>query len=118
MRRRGVARPGMRRRTRRRVRRRVRRRTRRLVFGTTAILMVGGTAAAYKLNKKDVEKIERHAGKSADDLTEAELTAAMKKLGIQKLELTDEDEAAMDKADAENDNAPSDQASDEISQLR
>ena len=63
--------------------------------------MVGGTAAAYKLNKKDVEKIEKQTGKSADDLTEEELKAAMKRLGIKQLELTDEDEAAMDKTDAE-----------------
>ena len=95
--RRRVVRPGIRRRT----RRRVRRRTRRLVFGTAVILMVGGTTVAYKLNQKDVEKIEGYAGKSADDLTEAELKAAMKKLGIQQLALTDEDEAAIDRADAE-----------------
>ncbi len=101
--RRGPARRGMRPRSRRRVRRRTRRRTRRLVFGTTAVLMVGGTAAAYKLNQKDIKKVEQHTAKSADDLTEAELIAAMKKLGIQQLELTDEDEAAMDRADAEDD---------------
>lgn len=63
------------------------------------ILMVGGTAAAYKLHKNDVGKIEQQTGKLADDLTEQELKAAMKKLGIRQLELTDEDELAIERAD-------------------
>ena len=102
MRRRGVARRGgVGRRGVRRRRRRVRHRTRRLIRGTATILMVGGTAAAYKLNKSDVENIEQQSSKSADNLTEAELKAAMQKLGIKQLELTDEDETALDRADAE-----------------
>jgi hypothetical protein len=63
------------------------------------ILLVGGTAAAYKLHKNDVEKIEQQTGRPADDLTEQELKAAMNKLGIKQLELTDEDELAIDSAD-------------------
>ncbi len=77
------------------------RRMRRLMRGTAAILLVGGTAAAIKMNQKDVQTIETATGKSADDLTEAELLAAMKKLGIQKLELTDEDEQAIDEAEGD-----------------
>jgi hypothetical protein len=69
------------------------------MFGTTAILLLGGTAAAVKLQHKDIERIEKDTAKSADDLTETELLAAMKKLGIQKLELTDEDQAAINQAD-------------------
>jgi hypothetical protein len=93
--------PIRRRTLRRRAQRRIRRRTRRLMLGTTAILLLGGTVAAVKLQRKDIERIEKDTGKSADDLTETELLAAMKKLGIQKLELTDEDQAAIDQADEE-----------------
>ena len=39
------------------------------------LVPVGGTAVAYKLNKRDVEKIERQTGKPADDLTEEEFAA-------------------------------------------
>jgi hypothetical protein len=64
----------------------------RLWLGTTAvILLVGGTAAAIKLRQEDVRRIEQETGKSADDLTEEELLAAMEKLGIRRLELTDDD---------------------------
>ena len=37
-------------------------------------------------------------GKPADDLNEEQLLAAMKKLGVKKLELADEDEAAIAEA--------------------
>jgi len=85
----------------RRTGRRIRRRTRRLILGAGAILLIGGTAAAIKLSQPDIRRIEVHTGKSADDLTEKELLAAMKKLGIQRLELTAQDEAAIEKAGAE-----------------
>lgn len=51
--------------------------------------------ATYKLRKSDVGRIETATGRSATDLTEEELVAAMRKLGIQKLELADDDEAAI-----------------------
>ena len=70
-------------------------------MGTTAILLIGGTTAAMKLSQRDIRRIEKDTGKSADSLTEEELLAAMKKLGIKKLELTDEDEAAIEKVDEE-----------------
>jgi hypothetical protein len=98
MRRRGIARRSIRRGMRAR-QRRIRRRTRRLIRGTAMILLVGGTAAVYKLHKNDVEKIEQQTGKSADALTEEELKAAMKKLDIKQLELTDEDELEIERAD-------------------
>jgi len=85
----------------RRTARRIRRRTRRLIVGAGAILLIGGTAAAIKLSQPDIKRIEAHTGKSADDLTEEELLAAMKKLGIQRLELSEEDEAAIEEADEE-----------------
>ncbi|MDX1437061.1 MAG: hypothetical protein R3335_09635 [Anaerolineales bacterium] len=88
---------GARRATRRRVRR-VRRRTRRrrILVGGAVVLMVGGAYSSYKLSKQDVEQVEQHTGKSAEDLTEEELEAAMDDLGIQDQELTAEDEAAIE----------------------
>jgi hypothetical protein len=61
--------------------------------------MIGGAYSSYKLSKQDVQQVEQYTGKSAEDLTEAELDNAMDELGIQDLELTPEDEAAIE-ADA------------------
>ncbi len=83
---------------RRRIRRRIRRR---MLLGSTLVLAVGAAATRYKLSRSDAETIERQTGKNAEDLTEEELLAAMKKLGIQKLELTAEDEKAIEEAETE-----------------
>ena len=84
--------------TRRTVHRRRRRfRRRRLLVGGFTLLLVGGAAyGAYKLSQKDAERVEEYTGKNAEDLTEEELVAAMEALGIQSIELTDEDKAAID----------------------
>lgn len=98
-----------------------RRRGRRMVRGGSVLLMVGGATAAYKYSQKDVEAIEKHTKKSAEEMTEEELLAAMKKLGIKNIELTDEDEDAVDAADGEDekdDDKPSEQESEAIKQLR
>jgi hypothetical protein len=42
----------------------------------------------YKISKDDVTVIEKEAGKQAKNLSEEELVAAMKKLGIKKLEVS------------------------------
>ena len=86
-----------RRRTVRRVRRRTRRR--RLLVGGAVVLMIGGAYTSYKLSQQDVRQIGQHTGKPAEDLTETEIEAAMDDLGIQDMELTPEDEAAIE-ADA------------------
>ena len=100
MRRRG-ARRTVRRTSRRTSRRVIRRRRRRIIVGGAVLLAVGGAAyGAYKLSQPDVEKVEQYTGKNADDLTEEELLDAMDKLGIQKLELTDEDKAAIEYEDS------------------
>jgi hypothetical protein len=52
-------------------------------------------SSRYKLHQSDVGRIETATGRSVTDLSEEELVAAMRKLGIQKLELSDEDEAAI-----------------------
>ena len=100
MRRRGARRTVRRtsRRTARRTTHRVRRRRRRrILVGGAVLLAIGGAAyGAYKLSQPDVEKVEQYTGKDADDLTEEELLDAMDKLGIKKLELTDEDKAAIE----------------------
>ena len=48
------------------------------------------------LAQQDISKEEQDTGKNAEDLTEAELETAMDGLGIQDMELTPEDEAAID----------------------
>ncbi len=58
------------------------------------LLAVGGAAyGAVKLSQKDSERIEEHTGASVEELTEDELVAAMEQLGIQSIELTDDDKA-------------------------
>jgi hypothetical protein len=61
------------------------------------VLAVGGAAyGAVKLSQKDAQRIEEHSGASVEEMTEEELVAAMQELGIQSIELTDEDRAALD----------------------
>ncbi len=99
--RRGARRTGRRtarRTTRRTVHRRRRRfRRRRLLVGGFTLLLVGGAAyGAVKLSQKDTQQVEEYTGKNAEDLTEDELVAAMEALGIQSIDLSDEDKAAID----------------------
>jgi hypothetical protein len=52
----------------------------------------------YKMPRDRVTVIEREAGKPAPDLTEEELVAAMKKLGITRLEVTPDERDAIKRA--------------------
>ena len=80
--------------TRRTVRRVRRRRRRRIMVGGMVLLAVGGAAyGAVKLTQKDAQRIEEHAGASVEELTEEELVAAMQELGIQSIELDENDQA-------------------------
>lgn len=90
------------RRTTRTVARRQRRRRRRM---RRRIILVGGLIAlgAYKLSKKDVERVEEHTGKKAEDLTDEELEQAMDDLNIAGEEMTDEEWEQVEKAEAEED---------------
>ena len=83
------------RRTSRRTARRVMRRRwrRRIVVGGMVLLAAGGTAAAIKLSQKDADRIEAHTGASVEELTEEELAQAMRDLGIQSIELDENDQA-------------------------
>lgn len=98
--RRGGARRGGRRTARRTTRRRTqrrRRRRRRILVGGMVLLAVGGAVAcgAVKLSQKDTQRIEEHTGESVEELTDEELVQAMKDLGIESIELSDEDKAAL-----------------------
>jgi hypothetical protein len=68
---------------------------RRILVGGMVLLAVGGTAAAIKLTQKDAERIEQHTGASVEELSEEELVAAMRDLGIQSIELDENDRAAL-----------------------
>ncbi len=91
------ARTGRRRGRRRGMRRRRRRRRRVILVGGMIAL---GSAAVYKLSKKDVDRIETQTGKSAEELSDEELQAAIEDLQIQVDELSDADMAAIDRDDA------------------
>lgn len=82
----------MRRRTMRRTRRRIRRRR---IVGVT---LIGGLVAygAYKLSKRDVQRVEEHTGRSANELNDEELGQAMDELGIEKQYVDDDDLAYID----------------------
>jgi hypothetical protein len=69
---------------------------RRIIVGGMVVLAVGGAAyGAVKLSQKDAQRIEEHTGASVEELSEDELVAAMQDLGIQSIELNDEDKAAL-----------------------
>jgi hypothetical protein len=84
---------------------------RRIVVGGAILLAAGGTAAAIKLSQKDVQRIEQDTGVSAEELTEEELLDAMERLGIEKLELTPEDQSAVAGTETETPTASPAQAS-------
>jgi hypothetical protein len=66
---------------------------RRIVVGGMVLLAASGTAAAIKLSQKDANRIEAHTGASVEELTEEELAQAMRDLGIQSIELDENDQA-------------------------
>lgn len=58
------------------------------------LLAVGGAAySAVKLTQQDAQRVEEHTGASVEELSEEDLIAAMEELGIQSIELTDDDQA-------------------------
>jgi hypothetical protein len=58
------------------------------------LLAVGGAAySAVKLTQQDAQRIEEHTGESVEELSEEDLIAAMEELGIQSIELTEDDQA-------------------------
>jgi len=69
-----------------------------LVAGGFVLLAGAGTAGAVKLSHQDAERIEEHSGAPAEELTEEKLVTAMEELGIQSVELTDDDQAIIEEA--------------------
>ncbi len=69
--------------------RRMIRRTRRFIFGSMIILALANSRHNYKFHQEDVARIENYYGRPAEDLTEAELIQAMRKLGINHLDIDD-----------------------------
>jgi hypothetical protein len=92
---------GMRRRS-MRMRRRRRRRRRR-------ILLVGGLLAfgAYKMSKKDAQKVEEHTGTAPEDMTDEELEKAMDELNIEKQYRDDSDQEYVEDSPAKGTSEPS-----------
>jgi hypothetical protein len=66
-----------------------------MVVGGMVLLAAGGTAAAIKMSQKDADRIEAHTGASVEELTEEELVQAMRDLGIQSIELDENDQAVI-----------------------
>ncbi|HSR30923.1 MAG TPA: SHOCT domain-containing protein [Anaerolineae bacterium] len=86
----------------RRSRRRFRRR--RILFGGAVLLAAGGAAyAGVKLAQKDADHIEEYTGVPVEELSDEELQGAMDDLGVQSMELDEQDYAALS---AEPDAAP------------
>jgi hypothetical protein len=101
------------RRTYRRVRRRHRRR--RLLFGGAVLLAAGGAAyAGVKLAQKDADRIEEYTGVPAEELSDEDLQGAMDELGIESMEMDEQDYAALE---AEPDTAPAAAPGEETSYL-
>ena len=63
------------------------------MVGGFVLLGAAGTAAAIKLSKRDADRIEEQIGVPVEELTEEELVAAMQDLGIQSIELDENDQA-------------------------
>jgi hypothetical protein len=57
-------------------------------------MLVGGLVAfgAYKMSTKDADRIKEYTGMDPEDLEDADLEAAMDDLGIEKQEVTAEDQ--------------------------
>ncbi len=91
--RRGMGRRGARMSVRRMMRRRRRRRRR-------MILLVGGLVAfgAYKMSKKDAQRIEEHTGTNPEEMTDEELEKAMAELNIEKQYRDESDQEYVEEA--------------------
>ena len=60
------------------------------------VLAAGGAAyAGVKLAQKDADQIEEYTGVAVEELSEEDLQGAMDELGVQSMEMDDEDYAAL-----------------------
>ncbi len=67
------------------------------------ILLVGGLIAygAYKLSKKDAQRIEEHTGTDPEEMTDEELEKAMAELNIEKQYRDESDQEIVEKTPAQ-----------------
>ena len=72
-------------------------------------MLVGGLLAfgAYKMSKKDAQRVEEHTGKSTEDMTDQELERAMDELNIEKQYRDDSDQAYVEDAPVQEASQPS-----------
>jgi len=74
-----------------------RRRRRRLLVGGAVVLAAGGAAyAGVKLAQKDADRIEEHTGVPPEELSDEDLQGAMDELGIESMEMNEQDYAALE----------------------
>ena len=66
------------------------------LMGAFMYYVFGGNT--YKVHKNDVTVIESETGKKSGDISEEELVAAMRKLGIKKLEVSDDEVQRLEQA--------------------
>jgi acyl-CoA synthetase (NDP forming) len=79
------------------------------------VLAAGGAAyAGVKLAQKDADRIEEYTGAPVEELSDEELQGAMDELGVQSMELDEQDYAALD---ADSDAAPAEASGEETSYL-
>jgi hypothetical protein len=79
------------------------------------LLAAGGAAyAGVKLSQKDADKIEEYTGVPPEELSDEDLQGAMDELGIESMEMTEDDYAALD---AEPATAPAQAPGEETSYL-
>ncbi|MHA1679868.1 MAG: zinc ribbon domain-containing protein [Promethearchaeota archaeon] len=90
--------------TRRRIRRRRRRLARRVVLGSSILFGLAGSTLAYRLSRRDAARIEESAGKPLEELSEDELHETMDAEGIERREITDDEQAKLDEIDQQEGN--------------
>ncbi|MEA2071240.1 MAG: hypothetical protein U9O98_08115 [Asgard group archaeon] len=81
-----------------------RRRARRFLLGGAVLLALSNTHRAYKFREEDVDSLEKHYGKPAEELSEEEIDQGMRNLGIKDIELDDTDKAKIYHADKQDSN--------------
>lgn len=55
------------------------------------LYLIAGTNRAVKLEREDVHRLESDTNKPVDEMDEEELVAAMERLGIRSISLTDDE---------------------------
>ena len=67
------------------------------MMGSFLYLLFG--SRPYRVHRNDVTVIERDTGRDARNLSEEELISAMRRLGIKRLEVSDDERIAIERSD-------------------